>query len=370
MSSRLENLEDARIFTDAIMNTIVEPFVVLDDQLTVLLAGRSFYRTFLIEPEQTVGQHLYALSDGQWDIPALRDFLDKIIADNSTMEDFEVTQHFSRVGPKIMLLNARRVLFTGDSKPSILLAFADITARRAIEVEKEHLLAQSEELLRQKNVLLQELQHRVANSLQIIASILMLKARAVRSAETRLHLEDARQRVVTVAQVQQHLNASATVDQVEMGSYLTKLCDSLAVSMIGDEHTIAVTVHASPSMVASSVAVNIGLIVTELLINAIKYAFPVSGPQSCVVVTYAAEGAEGADWQLTISDNGVGKAATVVPHPTGGLGTTIVKALVAQLGANLTTTTSEAGTAVTISCASVKPVEVLLTEIIAELIEA
>jgi two-component sensor histidine kinase len=367
MSSRLENLEDARIFTDAIMNTIVEPFVVLDDQLNVLLAGRSFYRTFLIEPEQTVGRHLYALSDGQWDIPALRGFLDTILADDSTMEDFEVTQHFSRVGPKIMLLNARRVLFTGDSKPSILLAFADITARRAIEVEKEHLLAQTEELLRQKNVLLQELQHRVANSLQIIASILMLKARAVGSEETRSHLEDARRRVVTVAQVQQHLNASATVDQVEMGSYLTKLCESLAGSMIGDDQTITVTVHTVPSMVASSVAVNIGLIITELLINAIKYAFPVSGPQSCVAVTYRFDGA---DWQLTISDNGVGKAATAVPNPAGGLGTTIVKALVAQLGASLTTETSAAGTVVTISCASVKPVEVLLTEIIAELIEA
>lgn len=366
MSSRLENLEDARIFTDAIMNTIVEPFVVLDAQLNVVMAGRSFYRTFLIEPEQTVGRHIYALGDGQWDIPALRQFLDKILTENSTMEDFEVTQHFSRVGPKIMLLNARRVLFTGDSTPSILLAFADITARRAIEIEKEHLLAQTEELLRQKNVLLQELQHRVANSLQIIASILMLKARAVSSEETRHHLEDARQRVVTVAQVQQHLNASATVDQVEMSSYLTKLCDSLAGSMVGDEQTIAVTVQAVPSMVASGVAVNIGLIVTELLINAIKYAFPVAAPRSCVAVTYSIDGA---DWQLTISDNGVGKASTVVPNPTGGLGTTIVKALVAQLGAKLTTTTSAAGTEIAITCTSVKPVEVPLTEIVADLIE-
>jgi two-component sensor histidine kinase len=124
-------------------------------------------------------------------------------------------------------------------------------------------------------VLLQEMQHRVANSLQIIASILMLKARAVTSEETRFHLKDAHQRVISVAEVQSHLHASGGVDQIEVGPYLTKLCASLAASMIGDSQPIALEVVADHGEIGSDKAVSIGLIVTELLINAIKYAFPV-----------------------------------------------------------------------------------------------
>ena len=83
----------------------------------------------------------------------------------------------------------------------ILLAIEDVTERRAVEREME-------ELLQQKEILLQEMQHRVANSLQIIAGILLLKARTVQSEETRLHFKDAHQRVMSVAAVQQQLQAS------------------------------------------------------------------------------------------------------------------------------------------------------------------
>ena len=81
----------------------------------------------------------------------------------------------------------------------MLLAFEDITHRRAVE-------RQVQELMQEKDMLLEELQHRVANSLQIIASILLIKARTVQSEETRLQLEDAHQRVLSVAAVQKHLH--------------------------------------------------------------------------------------------------------------------------------------------------------------------
>ena len=78
------------------------------------------------------------------------------------------------------------------------------------------------------------MQHRVANSLQIIASILLLKARTVQSEEIRLHLHDAHQRVMSVATAQQQLQASGLNESIEIGPYLSKLCDSLAKSMVGD----------------------------------------------------------------------------------------------------------------------------------------
>ena len=106
---------------------------------------------------------------------------------------------FPAIGRRIMLLNARKVFYEKGTHTTILLAFEDVTDRRAIE-------RQVQELLREKDMLLEEMQHRVANSLQIIASILLIKARTVQSEETRLQLEDAHQRVLSVAAVQQHLH--------------------------------------------------------------------------------------------------------------------------------------------------------------------
>jgi two-component sensor histidine kinase len=129
------------------------------------------------------------------------------------------------------------------------------------------------DLLQQKETLLQEMQHRVANSLQIIASILLLKARTVQSEEARLHLQDALQRIVSIAAVQQQLEASRNGEPIELGPYLSRLCGTLAASMIGDSRPISLRVHVEGGTASSNEAVSIGLIVTELAINALKHAF-------------------------------------------------------------------------------------------------
>ena len=333
MPRPIPGIEDAQTLAQAIVDTIHEPLLVLDSAFSVLAASRSFYEIFKVDPEQTVGCLLYALGDGQWDIPALRVLLETIIPEHVAMNGFEVDHDFPGLGRRIMLLNARKVVYETSTNSTILLAFTDITARRAIEREKETLLDRTRDLLGQKQVLLQELQHRVANSLQIIASILMLKARAVTSEETRFHLKDAHQRVISVAEVQSHLHASGGVDQIEMGPYLTKLCASLAASMIGDSQPIALNVVADHGAISSDRAVSIGLIVTELVINAIKYAFPVFKDAARVTVTYASDDDA---WTLTVSDNGVGKAADAASTKHGGLGTVIVDALVRQLNGRMT----------------------------------
>lgn len=187
-------------------------------------SSRSFYETFKVDPEHTRGCLLYALSDGQWDIPALRVLLETIIPKQVVMDGFEVEHDFPGVGRRTMLLNARKVDYEDSLDTTILLAFCDVTTRRAIEREKQDLLEHTEDLLRQNRVLLQEIKHRVANSLQIIASILMLRAKSVSSVETRQHLLDAHQRVMSVAAVQSHLHASSVIDRVSVDSYLRKLC--------------------------------------------------------------------------------------------------------------------------------------------------
>ena len=203
-----------------------------------------------------------------------------VIPKHRTVEAYEVEHEFPTIGRRVMLLNARQVFDEDGSATALLLAIEDVTQRRDTEREKD-------DLLRQKEILLQEMQHRVANSLQIIASILLLKARTVQSAEIRLHLEDAHQRVMSVATVQQHLQASGLNERIEIGPYLSKLCDSLAKSMVGDRRPLSIKVQATSGAATSSEAVSLGLIVTELVINALKHAFP-GGEAGEILVGYDA----------------------------------------------------------------------------------
>jgi chemotaxis protein methyltransferase CheR len=345
----LPGLEGAETLAQAIVNTIHEPLLVLDAGFHVVAASRSFYDTFKVDPGQTTGRLLYSLGDGQWDIPALRLLLETIIPERAAMDGFEVSHDFPGVGPRTMLLNARKVLYDTSPDIAILLAFTDVTDRRAVEQALEVRHVRTEDLLQQKQTLLQEMEHRVANSLQIIASILMLKARLVTSEETRQHLRDAHQRVMSVASVQSHLHATDGVEEIEVGSYLTKLCDSLSASMIGESQPIVLQVMADEGMARSAQAVSMGLIVTELVINALKYAFPKDKPGSLVLVTYESKGD---DWKLVVSDNGVGKDLSAAADIVSGLGTVIVQALVKQLDARMDVQSSRSGLSVAVTRAS------------------
>ena len=171
---------------------------------------------------------LFALDNGAWDIPALHTLLERSLVDQTIVEGFMVEQAFPRIGPRTFLLHARKVLGTEEGHALILVGFEDVTERHVIEREKALLQVRTDELLQQKEMLLAEMQHRIVNSLQIIASILMLKARAVTSEETRQHLQDAHRRVMSVAAVQEHLHSSGRADMIQIAPYLTKLCKSLS----------------------------------------------------------------------------------------------------------------------------------------------
>jgi Histidine kinase/PAS fold len=181
------DIADACALAQSIVDTVREPVLVLDTELRVIAASRSFYSDFRVKPEDTQGRLLYALGDGQWDIPKLRLLLEKIIPEHGVMEGYEVEHEFPDLGHRTMYLNARQVLYKEGAETTILLGIEDVTERRILEREKD-------ELLRQKEVMLVDLHHRIANSLQIIAGIILLKAKRVESEETRAHLQDTHKR--------------------------------------------------------------------------------------------------------------------------------------------------------------------------------
>jgi signal transduction histidine kinase len=116
----------ARELSGKIIDTVREPLLILDQDLKVLGANRSFYRDFRVEPDHTVGERVYNLGNGQWDIPALRTALERVLHDNDSFQDFEVEHDFQTIGRRIMLLNGHRVA----SLQLILLAIEDVTERR------------------------------------------------------------------------------------------------------------------------------------------------------------------------------------------------------------------------------------------------
>jgi chemotaxis protein methyltransferase CheR len=336
-------IADAWALAQGIVDTVREPVLVLDSDLRVIAASRSFYSAFKVGPNDTQGRLLYALGDGQWDIPKLRVLLEKIIPEKGVMEGYEVEHEFPGLGHRTMRLNARRVFHESGAQTTILLGIEDVTVQRELEREKD-------ELLRDKEVLFEELQHRVANSLQIIASILLMKARIVPSEETRGHLKDAHRRIISVAAVQKQLYASGETASVDVAAYLTRLCESLATSMIGDTRPISLDVVGEAGRASSREAESLGLVVAEVVTNALKHAFPDDNAKGRITVTYVR--AE-KNWTLSISDDGAGKPDGVLPEKKSGLGTGIVRALAEQLDARVEMSTGPAGTTVTITHAPV-----------------
>jgi two-component sensor histidine kinase len=321
-SPSIPGTEEERALAQAIVDTIREPLLILDRNLHVVAANRAFYRTFKVDLCEVQDQPFDTLlGTGQWNIPELKLLLANILQHHMVVEAYEVEADVSGLGQRTLLLNARTLLYKGNDHGLILLTFEDITARRAAERE-------TAALLQHKEILLREMRHRVGNSLQIIASILLLKARTVCSDDTRLHLKDAHRRIMSLAAVQQQLDIIRPGEQIELAPHLSRLCKTLEASMVGDDGPVTIKVLADGGTISSTATVSIGLIVTELVINALKHAFVADTTAALIVVAYEAAGAE---WRLTVSDNGVGMQNRGPDKATPGLGTSIVEALAKQL---------------------------------------
>jgi PAS domain S-box-containing protein len=131
-----ERMQTAALeFAQSTVDTVREPLLVLDDKLRVHSAGRSFYQTFRVTPEETIGRFIYDLGNGQWNIPRLRQLLEEILPQNSGFDDLEVEHEFERLGRRTMCLNARRLEDVGSGSQWILLAIEDIAESKRLQQE-------------------------------------------------------------------------------------------------------------------------------------------------------------------------------------------------------------------------------------------
>lgn len=320
--------------TEAIVDTLREPIVILDKDLRVVVGNRAFYGTFDVDYGSVHGKEFSTLGTGEWNIPALISLLAQIIPQKTKIEGYEVMHTFERLGLRVMILNARSIHL--DKKhQDIFISITDITEQRQAERDKANLMLQ-------KDTLLKEMRHRIANSLQLIASIILLKAGSVKSDESRAHLEDAHDRILSIATVQRNLDPTGVGSLVPVVDYLRTLCESIAKSMIGGRKPITLKVTGGIATVTPDEAIGLGLITTELVMNSLKHAFPEGEGQ--ITVTYESEPAQ---WKLSIGDDGVGLSGAEARGE--GLGTSIVESLAGQLRAKVERVSTGRGTVVSVS---------------------
>jgi signal transduction histidine kinase/AmiR/NasT family two-component response regulator len=131
-SSRTE-IQDAREYAENIVETVHKPLVVLNSDLKILTANQSFYDTFKVQPEETIGHFIYDLGNRQWDIPKLRILFEDILPNDTVFNGYEVDHDFPGIGRKIILLNARQISRKNIGSHIILLAMEDITVRKHAE---------------------------------------------------------------------------------------------------------------------------------------------------------------------------------------------------------------------------------------------
>lgn len=314
----------------AVISAATAPLLLLDEELRVVAASRSFGAAFEVDVTALPGVSIFAIEG--WEKPQLRSFLQATLGGDAEIEGYEFELSRPGLAGRYLVLHADKLAYGDLAPPRGLLAITDVTEARADARLKE-------ELAQHNALLLQEVRHRIANSLQIIASVLLQSARKAQSDETRGQLQNAHMRLMSVASLERHLT-TVTVGDVDLNGYLTKLCSSIAASMIRSPE-FQLRVEAEGVVVDPNTSVSIGLVVTELVINALKHAF-VGREQGTIMVRFV-HVLDG--WTLTVADDGVGLPPGQV---RAGLGTSIVEALARQLSATVDVASARSGVVVTV----------------------
>jgi len=449
--------------TEALIQTIREPIVVLDDRLRVLRGNRAFYQFFRLDPQRTEGQRLYDLSQGRWDDESLRHLLEERLVRETRVQDVLLDHEFPVIGRKLLRVNACRLASAARSWMTVL-ALEDTTAhrrteedliaseiryRRLFETAKDGIVLVDAEtgtitdanpfatkllgysrqelvghrpwelasfqvigitlaalqtiqeqgflrydslplttkdgreiviefvshvfLARNKKViqcnirdittrkraeeaahqavLLKEIHHRVKNNLQVISSLLSLQLGHIKNEQALELFRESQNRVKAMAMIHEILYQSKDLARIELVRYLRSLTDNLFRSYGVRPDVIRLVLEIDEGFLGVDTAIPCGLIINELVSNALKYAFP-AGRRGQVRIGLRTQ-EEPRRFTLVVQDDGVGFPQGVDFRNTESLGLRLVNTLTEQLGGTIELD-SNGGTTFTIAFADLK----------------
>jgi two-component sensor histidine kinase len=252
-------LEEQKEFAEKIVDAAREGLLILGLDLRVRLANETFYTTFKVDPAATEGRLVYELGNGQWNIPRLRELLEKVLPDNEAFDDYLVEHEFQQIGHRAMLLNARRV----DHLQMILLAIEDVTERGRAERERE--------------MFVHELSHRVKNIFAVVQALATQTTGRVYSVEA---FRDA-----FIGRLQAMARAHGMLlDADWRGTELGALVDHALEAYRADRPQV-VAIEGEPIPLTPAQSLGLSLVLHELGTNAAKYG-ALSNPEGHVRISW------------------------------------------------------------------------------------
>jgi two-component system CheB/CheR fusion protein len=307
-------IEEARKYSRAIVETIDTPLLVLSADFAVLSANRAFFETFRVSSAETVNRKVFDLGNRQWDIPALRDLLLKVLPEAKEIRAYEVTHSFEAIGPRIMRLNAR-LMHRAERPTLILLAIEDITARANAErLAEEHAAALAEEHHR-KDEFLAMLGHELRNPLSALLHGISLLDKVSEDRAKGIREMMLRQTTRIVSMLDQLLDIARVISgkfklsktRIDAAEAVRVAVETVKPLVEAQKHTLNVSSPPEKSVFVMGDAIRLAQVVENLLTNAVKYTNP--GGQIGVALE-----ADEEKVQIIVRDNGMGIAPEFLPH--------------------------------------------------------
>jgi two-component system CheB/CheR fusion protein len=292
-------LLDALAYSESIVDTVREPLLVLDSTLHVRTASQSFYRTFGVVPEETIGEFVYDLGNGQWNIPALRRLLEEVLPQEKAFRNFEVSHTFSDIGHRVMLLNGRKLVQDDGEQEGVLLAIEDVTARKRLEDE---LIRSNEDLQRFAYVAAHDLRSPLNSGLRLLQLL-------SRSTKASLNQDDASTLALAIETLQRlgalmhDILSYSEVSNAPQRRVEVDLKESLDIALQNLQHHIeecSATIDVSDLPSVTADRTQIVMVFQNLISNALKYRRQVS-PHIFIGAVR-----EDDQWRISVRDNGQG----------------------------------------------------------------
>src|SRR5471032_300962 len=313
--------------TQSIVDTIRDPLVVLENNMTIVTASKAFLTIFGITEAETRGRRVSELGQHQWDVPALRHLMEKVLPENKPIESFEIEDDFPGLGRRVFNLNARKISQPGNHAHRMLLVFEDITDRKQRE--------------RDALTLANEVSHRIKNNLQVIVGLIAYEAKWT-AAPCIQGYKSMQTRIGAIAQLYDLISQSSRGPTIAVDAYLREIAKTMSASLLGNTTGIKIDVRAEALDMDPDLAVPFGLLVNELATNAIKHAFPDGTGQIVLSVERAGDQIE-----LAVADDGIGISEKDPVKTAEKRGSDYVAIFVRQLGGTLVPSIArEAGTTV------------------------
>jgi PAS domain S-box-containing protein len=307
--------------TQSIVDTIPDPLVVLEFDMTIVMASKAFLTMFGSTAAKTRGRRISELGQHQWNVPALRHLMEKVLPENKPIENFEIEDDFPGLGRRVFNLNARKISQPGNHAHRLLLVFEDITDRKQRE--------------RDAKMLTNEISHRIKNNLQIVVGLIGFEARSMPEPWVKGY-RAMQARISAIADLYDLISQSSRGRTIAVDAYLKEIAKTLSASLLGPKSGITIEVMGEALEIDPDHAVPFGLLVNELATNAVKHAFP--GGTGRVVLSVENIGTE---IELTVADDGVGMKGKDAAEIAEKRGSDYIAIFVRQLGGVLSVSGSE-----------------------------